>query len=154
MCICIKCRITIILSWSYSIRLRAVDSSVGIALGYRLEVRGSRVRFPAGLGIFLFTTASRTALGPTQPPIQWVPGALSLGVRRPGREADHPHLVPRSKNEWSYISIPHYAFMAWSSAKAQGQIYLYLHSVRLSASVSTFTLSSSVVFWQGVRVVF
>jgi hypothetical protein len=23
-----------------------------------------------GLGIFLFTTASRTALGPTQPPIQ------------------------------------------------------------------------------------
>jgi hypothetical protein len=42
-----------------------------------------------GLGIFLFTTASRTALGPTQPPIQWVPGALSLWVKRPGREADY-----------------------------------------------------------------
>jgi hypothetical protein len=28
--------------------------------------------------------------GPTQPPIQWVPGALSLGVKWPGREADHP----------------------------------------------------------------
>jgi hypothetical protein len=28
-------------------------------------------------------------LGPTQPPIQWVPGALSLGVKWPGREADH-----------------------------------------------------------------
>jgi hypothetical protein len=25
----------------------------------------------------------------TQPPIQWVPGALSLRVKRPGREADH-----------------------------------------------------------------
>jgi hypothetical protein len=24
-----------------------------------------------------------------QPPIQWVPGALSLGVKRPGSEADH-----------------------------------------------------------------
>jgi hypothetical protein len=28
-------------------------------------------------------------MGPTQPPIQWVPGDLSLGVKRPGREADH-----------------------------------------------------------------
>jgi hypothetical protein len=31
---------------------------------------------------------SRTTLGPTQTPIQWVSGALSLGVKRPGREAD------------------------------------------------------------------
>jgi hypothetical protein len=65
------------------------DSSVGIALGYGLDDRGSRVRFPAGLGIFLFTTASRTAPGLTHLPIQWVPGALSLEVKRPGREADH-----------------------------------------------------------------
>jgi hypothetical protein len=62
--------------------------SVGIALGYGLDDRGSRIRFPAGAGNFLFTTASRTALGPTQPPIQFVPGALSLEVKRPGREAD------------------------------------------------------------------
>jgi hypothetical protein len=41
------------------------------------------------LGIFFFNTASRTVLGPTQPPIQWVRGALYLGVKRPGREADH-----------------------------------------------------------------
>jgi hypothetical protein len=41
-----------------------------------------------GLGIFLFTM-SRTALGPTQPPIQRVPQALSLGVKWPGHEADH-----------------------------------------------------------------
>jgi len=33
------------------------------------------------LGIFLFTTASRRALGPTQPPIQWPSRALSLGVK-------------------------------------------------------------------------
>jgi hypothetical protein len=42
-----------------------------------------------GLGIFLFTTASRTALGIPQPPIQSVPGALSLRLKRPGRKADH-----------------------------------------------------------------
>jgi hypothetical protein len=42
-----------------------------------------------GLGIFLFTIASRTALGPTQSPSQWVPGAVSLGSKRPERETDH-----------------------------------------------------------------
>jgi hypothetical protein len=41
-------------------------------------------------GIFnFFTTASRTVLGPTQLPIQWVPGDLSLGVKQLGCEADH-----------------------------------------------------------------
>jgi hypothetical protein len=57
-----------------------------IALGNGLDDRGFESR--QGLGIFLFTTASRPALGLTQPPIQWVPGALSLGVKRPGHEAD------------------------------------------------------------------
>jgi hypothetical protein len=82
------------------------DSLIGIALGYGLADRGSSVRFPAGAPNFLFTTVSRMALGPTQPPIQWVPGPLSLGIKRPGREADHSHLVPRSKNAWSYTSTP------------------------------------------------
>jgi hypothetical protein len=56
-----------------------------------------------GLGIFLFTTASRTALGPTQPPIQWVPEALSLGVKRPGHEADHspPSRAEVNTPSWS-----------------------------------------------------
>jgi hypothetical protein len=43
-----------------------------------------------GLGIFHFDNVSRQAQGPTQPPIQWVPAAVSLGVKQPGREeADH-----------------------------------------------------------------
>jgi hypothetical protein len=72
-----------------------------------------------GLGIFLFTTAmSRTALGLTQPPIQWVSGALSLGVKRPWREADHsPPSSAEVKNAWSYTSTPQYAFMAWCFVK-------------------------------------
>jgi hypothetical protein len=36
----------------------------------------------------LFSTSSRPGLGPTQPPSQWVQGALSTGVKRLGREAD------------------------------------------------------------------
>jgi hypothetical protein len=43
-----------------------------------------------GQEISLYFTASRLALRPTQPLVQWVPGTLSLGVKRPGREADLP----------------------------------------------------------------
>jgi hypothetical protein len=71
-----------------------------------------------GLGIFLFTTASKPALGPTQLPIQWVPGALSLELKRLGREADHS--LPCSaevKNAWSYTSTPQYTFMVWCLVK-------------------------------------
>jgi hypothetical protein len=50
--------------------------------------------------------------GTTQPPIQFVPGALSLGVKRPKREADHsPPYSAEVKNVWSYTSTPQYAFM-------------------------------------------
>jgi hypothetical protein len=59
-----------------------------------------------GLGIFPFTTASRPALGPTQHTIQWVPEAPSLGVKRPVREADHSHPVPKSKSAWSCTCTP------------------------------------------------
>jgi hypothetical protein len=62
-----------------------------------LDVRGFETR--QGLAIFLFTIASR------QPPIKWVRGALSLGIKQPGREADHS--LPSSvevKNAWSYTS--------------------------------------------------
>jgi hypothetical protein len=55
--------------------------------GWTIRVLGFDSR--RGLGIFLFTTASRTSLGPTKPPNQWVPRTLSLGVKRPWREADH-----------------------------------------------------------------
>jgi hypothetical protein len=46
------------------------------------------VLFPAGARDFSLFKASRPALGPTQPPMQWVPGVLSPGAKRPGREAD------------------------------------------------------------------
>jgi len=53
----------------------------------------TRIQFPAGVGIFLFITVFRLALGPTQP-IQWVTGALFLGVKKLGHET--AHLSPTS----------------------------------------------------------
>jgi hypothetical protein len=60
-------------------------SSSGTVLGYGLDDRG----FESRKSSEFFTTAYKPALGPTQPPIQWVPGAFSLGIKLPEREADH-----------------------------------------------------------------
>jgi hypothetical protein len=44
---------------------------------------------PGKVKNFPLSTWSKPALGPIQPPIQWIPGHLSLGVTWPGSEADH-----------------------------------------------------------------
>jgi hypothetical protein len=76
-----------------------------IALGYGLGDRGFETR--QWLEIFLFTTASRPALGPTQPPKKWVSGSLSLGVKRPGREADRS--PPSSAEVKECVEIYHHS---------------------------------------------
>jgi hypothetical protein len=97
---------TLITNQSENFFTSCCDSSVGIALGYRLDNQVLGFDSLQGLEIFL-TTMSRTALGPTQPPIQWVPGALSLEVKQPGCEADHsPPSSAEVKNVWSYTSTP------------------------------------------------
>jgi hypothetical protein len=68
-------------------------------------------------------SASRPALGPTQPPVQWVSVALSPGVKR-GREVTLTTYPPSSaevKNEQElYLLSPHAP--AWRVA---GSLYFY-----------------------------
>jgi hypothetical protein len=52
---------------------------------YGLDDRVIGVRSPAGRRIFPLASVSRPALGPTQPPVQWVPEVKA----RSGRDADH-----------------------------------------------------------------
>jgi hypothetical protein len=62
---------------------------------------------------FPLASVSRPALGPTQPPLQWVPEVLSLGLKH-GRGVTlttYPYLVPRSRMSMSYTSSPPSAFM-------------------------------------------
>jgi hypothetical protein len=60
-----------------------------------------------GQVIFLYSTASRLALEPTYPPIQWVPVVLYSGVKRPGCEADHsPPSCVEVKNGGAVSALP------------------------------------------------
>jgi hypothetical protein len=54
------------------------DSTIGTAIGYRLDDRGFGVRIPIGAGIFSLEWP-KTVQGPIRPPIQWVSGALPTG---------------------------------------------------------------------------
>jgi hypothetical protein len=79
---------------------RSRDSAVGIETGYGLNDQGVGVKSPGAGKNFHFSMSSKPALGPTQPPIQWVPG-----VKRPGREADHsPPTSAEVKKTWIYTS--------------------------------------------------
>jgi hypothetical protein len=53
--------------------------------------------------IILWSTVSKSAMGYTQPPIQWVPG-----VKRPGHEDDHsPPFAAEVKNGGAIYPLPH-----------------------------------------------
>jgi hypothetical protein len=68
-------------------------SSDSLVSDYGLDDRAIGVRSPAGARDFSLSSVSRPALGPTQPPLQWVPGVKrGQGVML----TTHPNLVPRS----------------------------------------------------------
>jgi hypothetical protein len=66
-----------------TLALHETGSSVSIVSGYGLDDRAIEVRSPAeAKGFFSLASVSRPGLGPTQPRVQWVPGVLSLGLKR------------------------------------------------------------------------
>jgi hypothetical protein len=74
--------------------------------GYGLDDRGSITG--KGKEIFLFSTASRQALGRTQLPIHRVSEDVSPGVKRPEREADHlPTSSVKVMNVGALPPLPH-----------------------------------------------
>jgi hypothetical protein len=97
---------------------RSSDSSVGIALACGLDDRCSRVRFSAGAGNF--SLHHRIQNGSGAHPASYPMGTrnFSLGVKQPGREANHsPPSSVEVKNSWSYTSTPQCVFMAWCLVK-------------------------------------
>jgi hypothetical protein len=97
--------------------------SGSIVSDYGLDNRAIGVRSPAGLRIFPLTSVSRPALGPIQPPVQWVPGVLSPGVKR-GRGVmltTHTHLVPKSWMSRIFTSSPPQA-PPW---RVEGLLYFF-----------------------------
>jgi hypothetical protein len=91
------------------------------ALDYGPDDRGPRVRFPAGGGNFSPHHRVQTGSGAHPPfyPIgtrdSFPAGKAAGGVKL----TTHPHLLPRSKNAWSYTSTPPIRLLAF-------YFYLYL----------------------------
>ena len=66
----------------YKERVRTLCGPGSVAIGYGLYGPGIKTRCGRD-----FLHLSRPALGPTQSPVQWVPG-LFRGKERPGRDAE------------------------------------------------------------------
>jgi len=97
------------------------------------RLRAGRQRFHS---LFFFATASRPDLGPIKLPVQWVSQALSPGIKRPRRGADHsPSSSVEIKNAWSSTSTPPRVFMAWYLI----QYRIRLHGVVLRLAQGKFT---------------
>jgi hypothetical protein len=84
---------------------------VGWLRNYSVWLWSGRKGFDSRQRIFPLTSASRPALGPTQPPVQWVPG-----VKR-GRGVmltTHPLLVPKLRKRGAIPPPCPSASMTWS----------------------------------------
>jgi hypothetical protein len=101
----------------FTLEKESRDSSVGIALGYGLDDRYSRVGLPAGAGNFSLHHRVQNGSGADSASYPMGNDGSFPGVNRPGRESDHsPPSSAKVKNAWSYTST----------------LPIYLHGVVLS----------------------
>jgi hypothetical protein len=106
---------------------KSMNSSVGIALGYGLKDRGSRVRFPAGAGNFSLHHRVQIVS-------EAHPASYPMGTR-----GSFPFpLTPSSaevKECVKYTSTPQYVFMAWCLVKHK-ENFTFIFTMRLYPKIS------------------
>jgi len=94
----------------------------------------TRIRFPAGEGIFFFATAFRPDLGPFSHLFSGYEGLFPTGYSGRGVKLT---LTAESKKAWNYTSTPQYVFIAWCLSKQE----IRLHGG--GPYLCTFTLSGA-----------
>jgi hypothetical protein len=83
--------------------------------------------------IVLLSISSRPALGSIQLPIQWIPGALSSGVKRLWLQAESsPSSNVEFKNDGSLPPLPH--TLSWHGALLLVRILKFLYSKHLKVT--------------------
>jgi hypothetical protein len=95
---------------------------------------------PVSGKIFLFSTASRPTLGPTQPLIQWATGALSPGIKRQGREPDHSPPSTAKVMNGGYIAPSLHMFSRHTGTILSSWLPEKLLILTLSSSVSIYLI--------------
>jgi hypothetical protein len=87
--------------------------------------------------IFPLTSVTRPALRPTHPPVQWVPGVLSSGLKRGRGVTLTTHRVPRSRMSRSCTPL-HPSTMACSGTAFANYTSVTHHVRRQEAGSTTF----------------
>jgi hypothetical protein len=114
-------RSSIFFSTLFSNESRA--SSVGIATGYGLDCRW-------GLGTFRHSVQTGSGAHPTSYPMGT--GAISLGIKRPGREADHSPPSSAEVKEWVDLYLHSPNTSSWRGAELSTGTTLLLSSSYLT----------------------
>jgi len=112
---------------------RQLEGSVGTVASYGLGERTNRNSISSGRNRFESSSKRPGRLKETiQPPTEWTAGDLNLEVRRPGREAEHPHsfhIVPslRMSEADSYFCARPFRTCTRTSSYNKSQRRIFRH---------------------------